>query len=200
MKLKLTTLWNLFGFGFLFGFLVFIGTSLLLMNLAENEFGLSGRISVGILALLFFFFVFMRNFYRIGNWLGLQQRNELRAKHKRIYRVLSLPTASKRPNNWCAEEITIGDFGWESKSLTKDGLIWLQGLSTEWKMAWRAGFKPDEVELVGQKPVSQYDWKDFEYDGPKPASIWTKAIPKQPCPFPIQKPTANRPGLQFPIT
>jgi hypothetical protein len=199
MKIKLQTLQAVFGWGFILGFGVWIGASCLFMNLAETRFDIIGRLIAGMLSLLFFFFVYMRNAFRAFEWFDIHERAELRVKHDGIYRVLALPTASTKPNNWCDEEITIGDFGWESKPLTKDGLIWLHGLSTEWKMAWRAGFKPEEVEFVCSKPVSQYDWKDFEYDGPKPSCIWTTAIPKQPCPFPIQISTSNR-RLQFPVT
>jgi hypothetical protein len=199
MKFRTKILWTLFAWGFLLGFGIFIWVSYLFMNFAESSFGEAGRIIAGLLALLFFLFVYMRNAFRAFEWFDVQERSKLREKHRGIYRVLALPTKSQKPNNWCAEEITIGDYGWESKLLTKDGLIWLHGLSTEWKMAWRAGFKPEEVEFVCYKPISQYDWKDFEYDGPKPSSIWTTAIPKQQCPFTIQKPTTTR-RLQFPVT
>lgn len=197
-QLNLKTLWLLFGFIFLLGIGIYPCLSLFLMNVADEYFGICGRIVVGILALLGFFFIFLRNFYHVADLLSKRERDEARKKFRGIYRVLSLPTKSQRPNNWCSEEITVGDFGWEAKPLTKDGLVWLQGLTTEWKMAWRAGFEPKEIEFVCSKPVSQYDWKDFEYDGPKPKSIWTTAIPKHPCPFSIKK-TPKYSRLHFPI-
>jgi len=205
MKLKHETLENLFGWSFLAGFCFYLAASLLLMNVAETYFGISGRLIVGVLALLGFFFVFMPYFYRINNMMDIRSRAEAREKHRGIYRVLSPPAINKKNgNNWCVGEITIGDFGWESKPLTKDGLIWLHGLSTGWGHVWRAGFRPDQLEYVGSKPVSQYDWKDFAYDGPKATCVYDCPFvkPKHLCPFPVQKtiPDQRLKFLKFPVT
>jgi len=201
MSKKLTILYNLSLLGFFLGLSLLVWASPKFGALCGQHFGGVGFLGALVLVFLFFFFVFMRNFYRCLDWLEVRHRAERREKYRGIYRVLSLPSAHNKPASWNAEDITVGDFGWEAEPVTKDGLIWLQGLSVQWKMNWRAGFKPEEVEYVGPKPVSQYDWKDFEYDGPKPRSIYTSAIPKQPCPFPIQKICRWRGQLrgQFPI-
>jgi hypothetical protein len=199
MSKKLTILYNLSFLGFVLALLILVWASAKLGALCEYQFGfLYGLLIALVLVLLFFFIVIMRVLFRCLNWLERAHRAERREKYRGIYRVLAFPSVGNKPANcWNAEDITVGDFGWEAQTLTKDGLIWLHGLSVHWKMTWRAGFKPDEVEYVGVKPVSHYDWKDFEYDGPKPTSIYSSAIPKQPCPFPVQKICRWRPS--FPI-
>jgi hypothetical protein len=187
MSKKVTILYNLSGFGFVLALLILVLASAKLGVICAQHFGLLGQLSAFVLVLLFFFFVIMRYFSRCLNWLDVAHRAERRERYRGIYRILSLPSVHNKPNSWNPEDITVGDFGWEAEPLTKEGLIWLHGLSVHWKMTWRAGFKPEEVEYVGPKPVSHYDWKDFEYDGPKPRSIYTSAIPKQSCPFPVQK-------------
>jgi hypothetical protein len=201
MKLRSDALYVLFGLGFIFAVAGFVWASLVLMNVADSNFGAGGRVVAGILSLLGFFFVLMRSFYRVAGLLDVRSRAEARERYRGIYRVLSLPASGNdKPNNWCTEDITVGDYGWESKPLTKDGRIWLLGLSVDWGHVWRAGFRPDEIEYVCPKPVSQFDWKDFEYDGPKPRAChhWGLAKPKKPCPFPVQKEIRNR-RLRFPI-
>ena len=198
MSKKLKILYNLIGWGFVLCLAMLVWASAKFGGLCGEHFGILGCLCALVLALLFFFFVLMRNFYRCLNWIEARVRAERRARYRGIYRVLSLPSVHNEPASWNAGNITVGDFGWEAEPLTKEGLVWLHGLSVHWKMAWRAGFKPEEVEYVGPKPVSHYDWKDFEYDGPKATSIYTSAIPKQPCPFPVQK-TMSKWRLQFPI-
>ena len=201
MKLKLETMYALFFSAFVFGLAALVAASTLLMNIGESYFGIWGRVTVAVFAMLIFFFVLMRWFYRFGDRLEDRSRAEAREKYRAIYRVLSLPSSGDEGNNWQTKEITLGDFGWESKPLSKDGRIWLHGLSAGWGLAWRAGFRPDQIEYVGLKPVSQFDWKDFEYDGPKATACyqWPLVKPKSPCPFPIQKTVLGR-RLQFPIT
>jgi len=202
MKLKLETMYALFFSIFILSMAVLVAASALMMDMGESYFGVFGRLIIGTLALLIFFFVLMRWFYRFGDKLDDRSRAEAREKYRGIYWVLSPPAINKNDgNNWCVEAITIGDYGWESKPLTKDGLIWLHGLSAGWGHVWRAGFRLDQVEYVGSKPVSQYDWKDFEYDGPKPTACyqWPLVKPKNLCPFPVQKTIPDR-RLQFPIT
>jgi hypothetical protein len=50
-------------------------------------------------------------------------------------------------------------------------MIWLQGLNENWQIVWWAGFNPDQIEEVGPKPCSQYDW--------------TRETLKTKCPYPI---------------
>jgi len=197
MSKKLNILYGLSFLGFVLGLSMLVWASAKFGILCGEHFGSGGLLSALVLVLLFFFFVFMRNFYRYMAWLDVRLRAERRERYRGIYRVLSMPSVNNKPASWNAEDITVGDFGWEAEPVTKDGLIWLHGLSVQWKMTWRAGFKPEEVELVGPKPVSHYDWKDFEYVGPKPTSIYTSAIPKQPCPFPVQK--MSRWKTHFPV-
>jgi len=185
MSKKLTILYNLSFLGFVLALSMLVWASAKFGVFCAEHFGSFGSLIALVLVLLFFFFVIMRVFCRCFNWLNVMERAERREKYRGIYRVLALP--SVQPNNWNAEDITVGDFGWEAEPLTKDGMIWLHGLSVQWKMTWRAGFKTEEIEYVGPKPVSHYDWIEFEYDGPKPRSIYTTAIPKHPCPFPVQK-------------
>jgi hypothetical protein len=201
MKLKVGTLYSLLFGAFVLGIAVLVTASILLMELGERYLGFSGRVIVAAFALLVFFFVLMRQCFRAADKLDYRSRAEAKEKYCGIYRVLALPAPDADRNNWQTSEITVGDFGWESTPLSKDGLIWLHGLSADWGLVWRAGFRPDQIEYVGPKPVSQFDWKDFEYDGPKPAACyhWPLVKPKIPCPFPIQKPVSDR-RLQFPTT
>ena len=202
MNLKLETMYALFFSIFILGMAVLVAVSALMMDIGERYFGFLGRLIIGTIALLIFFFVLMRWFYSFGDKLDDRSRAEAREKYRGIYRVLSPPAINQNDgNNWYVEDITIGDYGWESKPLTKDGLIWLQGLSAGWGHVWRAGFRPNQIEYTGPKPVSQYDWKDFEYDGPKPTACyqWPLVKPKNLCPFPVQKTIPDR-RLQFPIT
>jgi hypothetical protein len=39
----------------------------------------------------------------------------------------------------------------------KHGLIYLQGLTPDWRTVWHAGFQPNQIERIGLKPSSQYD-------------------------------------------
>lgn len=197
MSKKLETLSTLIFLGFVLCLSMLVWASVKFGYFCDEHFGIPGTLGASVLALLFFFFVLMRNFYRCLDWLDVLGRAEKREKYRGIYRVLSLPSVHNEPNSWNAKDITAGDFGWEARPLTKDGLIWLHGLSVHWRMAWRAGFKAGEVEYVGPKPISHYDWKDFEYDGPKASSVYSSAIPKQPCPLPVQKTISGR--LQFPM-
>ena len=197
--ISLKTLWLLFGFYLIFGFALYLGLAIYLINLADAQFGLPGRLTAGALALVGFFMVFMRYLYRFGDFCGRRGRDEAREKYRFIYRVLALPGDDK-PNNWQAHLVEVGDYGWEAEPASKNGLIYLHGLTHDWGWVWRAGFRPDQLELVGPKPVSQYDWPDFEYDGPKPTRFYQRQYrrPKNPCPFPIQKKIDDI-RLNFPI-
>jgi hypothetical protein len=201
MKLKPDALWALFFIAFIGAVVALIVAGRFLMEVGEHHFGIWGRIIAGLLALWVLFFVLMRWFYRFGDKLDDLSRAEARANYRGIYRVLSAPSCGDDRNNWQTSEITIGDFGWESTPMSKDGKIWLHGLTVDWGHVWRAGFQPDQVEYVGSKPVSQFDWKDFEYEGTKPTACyhWPLVKPKNPCPFPIRKIITDR-RLHFPTT
>ena len=198
MSKKLRALSNFIGWGFVLGLSILVWACIKIGDFCAEHFGILGSLIALALAMGFLFFVLMRNLYRCLDWFDVLTRAERREKYRGIYRVVSLPSVRNKPASWNADNITVGDFGWEAEPLTKDGLIWLHGLSVHWRMAWRAGFRPEEVEYIGPKPVSHYDWKDFEYDGPKARSIYSSAIPKQPCPYPVQK-TISKWKLQFPV-
>jgi len=95
-------------------------------------------------------------FYR-WSWKRDRKRlQELREKYRGIYRVLALPSDQKIVAKPHGAEIKICDFGWEAGRANKDGLIYLQGLTSLWTVVWHAGFRPDEIEWVTDKPSSQY--------------------------------------------
>lgn len=123
-------------------------------------------------------------FYRSYWRKAAQRREALKSRYTRIYRVQKLPTdgATKIAQG---ASIKIGDYGWEAVPLRDDSLIYLQGLDTEWKVIWHAGFHPEQIESVATKPQSQYDW-NYE---------WVRK--KLFCPFPVQEHSAASMG--FPI-
>ena len=126
-------------------------------------------------------------FYR-WSWNRDRKRlQELREKYRRIFRVLALPSQQKIVARPDGAETRIGDYGWEAGPTNKEGLIYLQGLTAEWTVVWHAGFRPDQIEWVAEKPTSQYDyWVPY----------WAKAPPPPPCPFPVIEratPTIGRP-------
>jgi type II secretory pathway pseudopilin PulG len=102
---------------------------------------------------------------------------KLRENYRNIYRVTALPADQKNIVILEGAKINIGDFGWEAAPIHHNGLIHLQGLTPDWRVVWHAAFRPDEIEIVGPKPTSQYDyWRPY----------WSKAPPPPPCPYPIQ--------------
>ena len=125
-------------------------------------------------------------FYR-DRWHRMaQRRREWEKKYSGIYRVLVLPNASaiiKKPQD---AEIKIGDYGWEAIPLRNDGLIYLQGLTSKWRVVWYAGFRPEQVEKITVKPRSQYDWDQ----------TWVKNPP--PCPFSILERETTSMGFPLP--
>lgn len=126
-------------------------------------------------------------FYRWSWRRDRRQLAELREKFCTIYQVKTLPTASAsivKPE-WA--EIQIGDYGWDARPGQRDGLIHLQGLTKQWQVVWHAGFRPDQIEKVAEKPSSQYDyWVPY----------WSRRPPPPPCPFPIRE--RNTPTMGLP--
>jgi hypothetical protein len=124
-------------------------------------------------------------FYRAYWRRNAKRRQEWKEKYSRVYRVIAVPTNDSLAKKAQGAEIKIGDYGWEAVPLREDGLIYLQGLTPQWRVVWYAGFRPDQIERVAFKPQSQYDWDQ----------TWVKNPP--PCPFPVQeRETAN---MGFPM-
>ena len=111
----------------------------------------------------------------------------LREQYRIIYQVKELPTNAKSIVKPAAAEIQIGDYGWDARPSRKDGLIHLQGLTPKWQVVWHAGFRPDQIEKVAGKPVSQYDYW---------APYWAKPPPPPPCPYPVRE--RNTPTMGLP--
>ena len=139
---------------------------------------IGGAVGFGIVAL----------FYRWSWKRDKAQLGKLRADFGGIYRVLAVPQDNQPTIMLEGAEIRAGDYGWEAAPLAnvKNGLIYLHGLTPDWRTVWHAGFHPDQIERIGLKPNSQYDhWVPY----------WAKA-PPDPCPFPIQPretPSMGRP-------
>ncbi len=154
----------------------------------DAHFGASARVTVG--AIIFGgFFAHLRWLYRWADQISARRRVEIRENYRGIYRVKGAPSSQ-----WCwlKENIQVGDFAWERPPWRRDGLIYLHGLQEQWGVVWMAGFRPDDVEYVTTKPVSEYDWREFDYDGPKPIAPynWGMAKAKSLCPFAVN--TENR--------
>jgi hypothetical protein len=104
------------------------------------------------------------------------QDTMLLAKYPSIYRVITLPSAGQCILKAEGASVEVGDCGWEAEPVCQNGLIYLHGLNDQWQVVWYAGFRPEEVEVVGPKPRSQY--YIFPY--------WRKNnIPQ--CPFPVKQ-------------
>jgi hypothetical protein len=150
-----------------------ISVPLLVGDQLTQSFGLGVGITAGLVTgaiccLISFAWYYM--LYRIG----CNRRDKFRVIYKNVYRVAALPHASKIIVAK-GEEIQIGDYGWEAAPLKKDGLIYLQGLTENWRVVWHAGFQENQIELVRSKPCSQYDWWEIVHDE------------KRLCPFPVVK-------------
>jgi len=115
-------------------------------------------------------------FYR-WTWQRDRRRlQQLREKYRGVYRVLKVPAAQLSIIKPQGAEIKIGDYGWEAGPDRGDGLIYLQGLAPDWTVVWHVGFRPDELERVADKLISQYDYW---------APYWAKPPPPPPCPYPV---------------
>lgn len=94
-------------------------------------------------------------FYSWSARLRQQEMEELQTLYPRVFRILSVP-AELSGVKADGVEITIGDYAWEAEPISRDGLIYLQGLTSDWCVAWYAGFESSQIEQVCQKPRSQY--------------------------------------------
>jgi hypothetical protein len=151
----------------------------------EKKYGRGWAAGAGLLG-LFFGLWLVSLFYRWSSRRDKRQLTQLREKYRAIYRVKELPTAAGsivKPE-WA--EIQIGDFGWEAQPNHRDGLIHLQGLTRQWQVVWHAGFQPEQIEKVADKPASQYDYW---------APYWAKQPSPLPCPFTIQERSTPTMGL-----
>jgi hypothetical protein len=124
--------------------------------------------------------------YRV-RWRRLAQHcSEWKERYCGIYRIEAIPTDEKSIKKAKDAEIKIGDYGWEAVPLREDGLIYLHGLTPEWRVVWHAGFRPDQIEKEVVKPYSQYDWDHTRVRNPPP------------CPYPVQERSTNHMGLPVP--
>ncbi|MHC4771003.1 MAG: type II secretion system protein [Planctomycetota bacterium] len=122
----------------------------------SSSYGLWWGIGAGILAGALSILLVILFYY----WMGrIEERilTKLRNKYTAIYRVKTVPSDPKIIILPEGAEIRVGDIGWEAGPNRDDGLIYLQGLTSEWTVVWHAGFHPDEIEKVAKKPSSQYD-------------------------------------------
>lgn len=160
------------------------------------HFGSGARVVVGLIVFAGYF-VYLRWMYRWADKISARARAEIRERYRGIYRVKGAPSSQW---SWLKENIRVGDFGWQRPAWRRDGLIYLQGLQEQWGVVWMAGFRPEDVEFVTAKPVSEYDWRDFEYDGIKPRAPynWGISKAKQPCPFAVDTENRNVFKWRFP--
>jgi len=130
--------------------------------------------------------LFVRWFYLWSARLFQQEIRELEAKYPSVYRILAVPKGLPCVKA-AGAEVLPGDYGWEAEPILKDdGRIYLQGLTQEWCVAWYAGFEASQIELICQKPRSQYY---LPYS-------WTCAGAKPPpCPFSVGQSPENNLGF-----
>lgn len=195
---SLERLENAFSLGLLAVLIGFPIVTIFIADTFGKSFGVIVRMVVGLVILAGYVFVVLPKMHKLGQWFHQKHIEDARENYTGIYRVLARPTDDQGAI-WCGESITLGDYGWQHKYMfPKKGLIYLQGLTSEWGCAWRAGFRPDQIEYVGPKPACQYDWYDFEYAGKKPVAsfMWPEVKPKDQCPYPIQAQIKGR--LSYP--
>jgi len=154
----------------------------------DAHFGAGPRVTGGVI-ILAGFFSYLRWLYRWADRISAKRRTEIRETYRGIYRVKGAPSSQW---SWLKENIQVGDYAWERPPWRRDELIYLHGLQEQWGVVWMAGFRPEDVEYVTTKPVSEYDWRDFDFDGPKPRAPyqWGMAKAKSLCPFAVS--TENR--------
>ncbi len=152
----------------------------------NNFFGLLAGTAVGLLGLVGLW-TLSRFVWIVSDRNDRRMRDEFRQQYRRIFRVTVLPSNVRSLLIPKGAQIKVGDFGWEAEPVRLDGLIYLQGLTDKWLVVWHGGFRLDQIEYVGLKTVSQYDWRDFEFVGQKPMSSdhFCLCTPKEPCPYPV---------------
>lgn len=167
----------------LLAFILIIFASFFMGQMVAKNFGVEAGIGAGILSGVVCIAAVIL-LYRFSGRRHAQRQRELRDKYRGIYRVLILPKDERNIKKPQGAEIKVGDYGWEAEPPNcQDGLIYLQGLTDKWRVVWYAGFRPDQIESVGPKSRSQYDW-DYS---------WTRKSP--PCPFPVQERETTSMGL-----
>lgn len=171
------------------------------IRLLGKYFGYTTQILGGV-CLLFGFFLYLKWLYGWLDRIGDQSRVEKREKYRSIYKIKALPVSEWA---WARENIKIGDYAWQMEPWndwnSKCDLVYLHALDEQWGVVWIAGFRQDDVEVIGSKPVSEYDWRDFEYDGPKPKAPyhWGLAKVKSLCPFPVNTRDRKISPKTFPV-
>jgi len=113
----------------------------------------------------------------IGGRRQKKLERKLSDQYPLIYRIKSIPADSQCVLKAEGASIEEGDYGWEAEPLHKDGLIYLHGLNDRWQVVWYAGFKPDQLEITGPKPRTQY--YVFPY--------WVNEEKIPPCPYPVKR-------------
>jgi hypothetical protein len=168
-----------------------------IINHVAAAHGRTAQIGVGF-AIFAGFFIFLKYWYRWIDHFQMRRRAYIRDVYRGIYRVKVLPVSKW---TWLKENIKTGDYGWEMEAAQKDDLIYLHGLNDQWRVVWIGGFRREDLEYVGLKPVSEYDWREFDYDGPRPTSIYSRveSKAKTPCPFPVNMDGRAIVRFQYPV-
>jgi hypothetical protein len=151
---------------------IFVVGAIVYANELGKSYGGNARIIIPIVGFVAACVVVVLTYYLLGTYEERYRRN-LREKYRYIYRVIAAPDEEGKIKKHPSAVILIGDYGWEAPPLANDGLIYLQGLTAKWGVVWYAGFRPDQIEKIGLKPQSQYDWN----------YTWSYNTP--PCLYPI---------------
>ncbi|HTV41755.1 MAG TPA: hypothetical protein VMF08_14330 [Candidatus Sulfotelmatobacter sp.] len=162
-----------------------IASATVAYEIVRPKYGLVLAVVASVLAMLVCVLLVIL-FYRWSWTRKRQQLSQLRQEYRTIYRVKELPTEAKSVVKPVEAEIQIGDYGWDARPIRRDGLIHLQGLTKRWQVVWHAGFRPEQIEKMAEKPASQYDYW---------APYWAKPPPPPPCPFPVQERDTPTMGL-----
>jgi len=124
--------------------------------------------------------------YSYASRLDRIEMQKLEERYRSIYRVIAISQSSPRITA-DGTNISVGDYGWEAEPMFKDGLLYLQGLNEKWQVVWYAGFQPEQLERICDKPRSQYYLPN----------TWVCAgAQPPPCPFPVL--SASTASLGFP--
>lgn len=169
------------------------------LDALDERFGVWAR-TPGGLVILAAFAVYLRYLWRLFDRMQRRARERARSEYTGIYRVVGA-LADTSGLGWREGlQVRTGDYGWEAQPPGRNGLLYLEGLTEDWGVLWYAGFEPWQVEYVCPKPVSQYDWEDFEYAGPKARARyhWGHCKPLSPCPYPVPRRAPKGVSLMFP--